>query len=189
MGEKCKTQWKCRLDSESSKGDARQQVTKYWNNTYKTKAKICKMANWKAPEFDGVHRYWIKMLVLMQERIEFHLHSCITRGKLPDWMTSGRAVSLLKDKSKGNKVSNYRTITCLRLVWKLITGISADEIYNHLEENDLLPEEQKDCHRHSRGIKDQLLIDKTFMKNCRRRKVELSMVWRVYRKVYDMVPH
>ena len=28
-------------------------------------------------------------------------------------------------------------------MWKLITGIAADEIYNHLEENDLLPEEQK----------------------------------------------
>ena len=34
-------------------------------------------------------------------------------------------------------------------MWKLITGIVADEIYNHLEENDLLPEEQKGCCRNS----------------------------------------
>ena len=27
------------------------------------------------------------------------------------------------------------------------------------------------------------------MKNCRRRKVELIMVWIDYRKAYDMVPH
>ena len=74
-------------------------------------------------------------------------------------------------------------------MWKLITGIVADEIYNHLEENDLLPEEQKSCRRNSRGTKDQLLIDKAVMKNRRRRKVGLSMVWIDYRKAYDMVAH
>ena len=125
----------------------------------------------------------------MQERIAFHLQSSITRGESPDWLTTGRTVLLLKGKSKGNKVSNYRPITCLRLVWELITGIVADEIYNHLEENDLLPEEQKGCLRHSRGTKDQLLIHKAVMKNCRPRKVGLSMVCIVYRKSYDMVPH
>ena len=85
-------------------------------------------------------------------------------------------------------MSNYRPITCLPLTWKLITDIVADEIYNHLEENDLLPEEQKSCRRNSRGTKDQLLIDKAVMKNCRR-KVGLNMVWIDYRKAYDMVPH
>ena len=104
-------------------------------------------------------------------------------------MTTGRIVLLLKDKSKGNEVSNYRPITCLPLMKKLITGIAADEIYNHLEENDLLPEEQKSCRRNSRGTKDQLLIDKAVMKNRRRRKVGLSMVWIDYRKAYDMVAH
>ena len=45
-------------------------------------------------------------------------------------------------------------------MWKLLTDIVADQIYNHLEENNLLPEEQKGCCRNSRGTKDQLLIDK-----------------------------
>ena len=115
------------------------------------------MANWKVPRPDAVHGYWIKMLVSMQERIALHLQSCITRGEVPDWMTTGRNVLLLKDKSKGNEVSNYWLITCLPLLWKLITGIVADEIYNHLEENDLLPEEQKGYCGCSRGTKDKLL--------------------------------
>ena len=34
-------------------------------------------------------------------------------------------------------------------MWKLITGIVTDEIYNLLEENDLLPEEQKGCRTNS----------------------------------------
>ena len=111
----------------------------------KIKERIHKMSNWKAPGPDGVHGYWIKMLVSMQERIALHLQSCITRGEVPDWMTTGRTVLLLIDKSKRNEVSNYRPITCLLNTWKLITDIVADEIYNHLEENGILPEEQKGC--------------------------------------------
>ncbi|XP_047475423.1 uncharacterized protein LOC125029527 [Penaeus chinensis] len=155
----------------------------------KVRKRIRKIANWKAPGPDGVHGYWIKGFVSLQERIASHLQDCITKGEVPDWMTTGRTVLLLKDKSKGNEISNYRPITCLPLMWKLLTGIVADDVYDHLNENDLLPEEQKGCRRNSRGTKDQLLIDKTVLKNCRRRKVGLSMVWIDYRKAYDMLPH
>ena len=40
-------------------------------------------------------------------------------------------------------------------MWKLLTSIVADEIYNHLVETDLLSEEQKGYCRNSRGTKDQ----------------------------------
>ena len=36
--------------------------------------------------------------------------------EVPDWMTTARTVLLLKDKSKGNEVSSYRSITCLPLM-------------------------------------------------------------------------
>ena len=104
-------------------------------------------------------------------------------------MTTGWTVLLLKDKNKGNTVRNYGPMTCLPLMWKLLRGIVADEIYNNIEANDILLAEQKGCRRKSRGTKDQLLIDKAVMKNCRRRKVGLGMLWIDYGKVYDMVPH
>ena len=47
-----------------------------------------------------------------------------------------------KDKVKGNIASNYRPITYLSLLWKVLTGILADEIYDYLETKMLLPEEQ-----------------------------------------------
>ena len=103
-------------------------------------------------------------------------------------MKTGRAALLLKDKSKRNEVINHRPITYLPNMWKLLPGIQADEVYNHLEENDLLPDEHKDCLRNSRGTKGQLLIDQAVIKNCRRKKVGLSMVWIDYRKAYDMEP-
>ena len=65
----------------------------------------------------------------------------------------------------------------------------ADKIYQHLEEQQLFPEEQKGCKKGSRGTKHQLLIDKMVIKNCKRRKTNLAMAWIDYRKAYDMVPH
>ena len=62
-------------------------------------------------------------------------------------------------------------------------------MYQHLEKNGLLADEQKGRRKGSRGTKDQLLIDKVILKNCRRRLTNLSMAWIDYKKAYDMVPH
>ena len=108
---------------------------------------------------------------------------------IPKWMTLGRKVLFQKDPSKGNAVDNYRQISCLPLVWKLMTGTIAESIYNFLDVNDKLPVKQKGCRRKSRGIKDQLLIDKTILRDCRKRHTNLGMKWIDYKKAYDMVPH
>ena len=93
-----------------------------------------------------------------------------------------------KDLRKGNTADNYRSISCLPLMWTFLTAVIAEEMYNYLEQEQILPEEQKTCKRGSRGTKDQLLIDKTFLKDCKKRHTNLSMAWIDYRKVYDLVP-
>ena len=95
-----------------------------------------------------------------------------------------------KDKAKGNIANNYRSITCLPLVWKLLTDeILADEIYDYLEKKMLLPEEQKGCRRKSKGSGDLLSIDKMTLWEVRMRKKNLAVAWIDYKKAYDMVPH
>ena len=108
---------------------------------------------------------------------------------LPEWMTHGRTVLCQKDPTKGNAAGNYRPITCLPLMWKLLTGMIAEETYDYLENMKLLPEEQKGCRRKSRGTKDQLLIDKTVLKDCKKRHTNLCVAWIDYKKAYDLVPH
>ena len=81
----------------------------------------------------------------------------------------------MKDKSKGTRVGNYRPIACLPIMWKVLTGIFADKIYDHLDENNLLPDEQKGCRKNSRGTKDQLLIDKAITKDARSKGRCLNM--------------
>ena len=51
----------------------------------------------------------------------------------------------------------------------------------------LLPEEQKGCKRGSRGAKNQLLFDKTVLKDCKKRHTNVSMAWIDYKKAYG--PH
>ena len=50
-----------------------------------------------------------------------------------------------KDLSKGNAVDNYRSISCLLLMWKLMTITIPEIIYNFLDVNDKLTVEQKGC--------------------------------------------
>ena len=81
-------------------------------------------------------------------------------------MAPGRTVLCQKDPKKGNAVDNYRPISCLQM-WKLITEINSETMYRFLDENGNLPVEQKECRRRSRGTKDQLVMDKSILVDCK----------------------
>ena len=110
------------------------------------------------------------------------------REDILKWMTLGKMVLCQKDPTKGSTVDNYRPISCLPLMWKLI-GTVAESIYNFLDVNNNLPVEQNGCKKKSRGTKDQLLTDKTILQDWRKRHTNLGMAWIDYKKAYDMVPH
>ena len=70
-----------------------------------------------------------------------------------------------------------------------MTGIISEHVYRLLEEEKILPEEQKGCKRNSRGTEDQLLLDKAVLRDCKRRSTNLAMAWIDCWKSYDMIPH
>ena len=107
--------------------------------------------------------FWFKKIIALHPVIAIGLDDCLQSGNVPDWMVKGRTVLIQKDSAKGTVASNYRPIVCSPLMWKLLTGIFAEQIYDHLKDNDLLPDEQKGCRKRTRGTKDQLLIDKAIM--------------------------
>ena len=119
---------------------------------------------------DGLQGYWLKKFTSCTYRIAEQLQVCLDTSVVSNWMTLGKTVLIVKDKDQGSLVTNFRPITCLPLMWKLLTGILADEMYNYLEK-DLLPDEQKRCRRGACRTKDQLLIDKMIVKNCKRRQL------------------
>ena len=96
---------------------------------------------------------------------------------------------LQKDKRKGNVASNYRPITCLPLMWKLFIGVIAEQMYAHLDQVRLLPEEQKGCRNGSRRTNGLLYNDRAAIKEVKSRIKNLAMAWIDYKKANDMVLH
>jgi hypothetical protein len=148
-----------------------------------------RMRPWKAPGPDAVQVYWIKRFSALHHRLCQQLGEILKTGTAARWMTTGRTVLIPKDPAKGNIPSNYRPITCLPIMWKLLTGIITEDISSFLTANNMMPWEQKGCGRGSRGAKHHLLIDKGIMIDSRTRKTNLAMGWIDYKKAYDMIPH
>ena len=147
------------------------------------------MSNLKSPGPDLVQGFWLKNFSGLYERVRLQLKEYLDSGFVPSRLTRVRTSLLQKDQSKGNVASNYRPITCLPLMWKLLTGLIADHIYAHLDEEKLLPEEQKGCKKGSRGTNDLLYIDREVIKEVKSRIKNLAMAWIDYKEAYDMVPH
>ncbi len=158
-------------------------------STTTLKKVLQKISPWKAAGPDGVQGYWVKNFTSLHSRIAAQLGEVMNNGDPPEWMTTGRTVLIPKDTRKGNIPSNYRPITCLPIIYKVMTSMISESVYEHLTRNNMIPWEQKGCARRSRGTKDQLLLDKSIMKDSRERKTNLVMGWIDYRKAYDMVPH
>ena len=96
----------------------------------KIKKQCWKVPNWKAPGRDKVQGFWIKSMTNLHERIAEQLNKIlIGENELPAWITYGHTILCQKDVSKGNAVENYRPITCLQLMWTLLTGVIAEDMY------------------------------------------------------------
>ena len=89
---------------------------------------IKKIPNWKAPGPDGVHGYWFKSIKAVRPVLAALLNEAIHTGNVPEWLTRGKTVIIVKDNVKGNKVTNFCSIPCLPIVWKLLKGIISEEI-------------------------------------------------------------
>ena len=153
------------------------------------KRKLKSMPDWKEAGADKIQGFCLKSFTAVHEVLATVLNECVEVGDVPGWLVERRTILVMKDSKKGTEVGNYRPIACLNLIWKLLTGIISDKTYDHLEENKLLPEEQKESRRKCQGTKDRLAIDRCILQNCRKRKTNLSMAWVDYKKAYNMVPH
>ena len=140
----------------------------------KIRKQCIKIPNLKTPGREGVRGYWIKSLSSLHERVSSQMNRIFMgEDDLPEWMTHGCTVFCQKDPQKDNTTDNYRPIICLPLMWKLLTQVIAEKMY--LDREKILPEDQKGCKIGSCGTKNQLSIDKTVLKDSKKRHTNLSM--------------
>ena len=153
------------------------------------KRKLASFSNHKKPGIDKIPNFWLKQLTSLHQ----HYSTCFTRmlrgeEATPPWLTKGDT-SLIPKTVQTRLPNKYRPICCLTTTYKLFTGLVADSMYDHLSSGAYLEEEQAGCRRKCLGTKDQLLINKTILEDCRKRHKNLSMAWIDYQKAYDSVPH
>ena len=152
-------------------------------------AAIRKSANWKPPGIDATPNFWLKQLTATHNALTTAFNKAIESPEdLPDWFTTARTF-LLPKSDETDKPKNYIPIACLPTLYKVLTSIISERSYKHILANDTLPGEQKGCARNSYGCKDQLLLNKAIIEDCKRKKKNLCVAWIDYRKAYDSVPH
>ena len=136
-----------------------------------------KAQNWKSPGIDKIPNFWLNTLDSIHENITNFYNRAITNPETNlQWFTPG--ITYLLPKSKEfNIPKNYRPITCLSTMYKILTSIVTEGTYNFLDTNNILPLEQKGCKKGTYGCKDQFLINKMLLENSRTCHRNLITAW------------
>ena len=150
---------------------------------------ISKTANWKAPGHDGIQNFWLKRFHVTHRYLALSFNKLIENpAQIPEWLTKGRTFLFPKNK-QADEAKNYRPITCLSTTYKLLTGIIADRLHDHLTSSHMFPVEQRGCARNTYGTKDHLLLSKALVEDCKKHRKNLSLAWIDYKKAFDSIPH
>ena len=131
----------------------------------------------------------IIIITSIHERLALEINKCLQGAHVPEWMTKGRTTLIQKDRNKGTAPKNYWPITCLPMMWKILTAQIREEIYYSLTSRGLFPGEQKGCCKGSRGTVELLYIDQHILDESKTRRKNLAMPWIEFKKAYDMVLH
>ena len=135
-----------------------------------------------------MHGFWFKKFTSIHNRLALEMNRCLQEAQVPHWMTKGNTTLIKKDLSKGTAPNNYRPITCLPMIWKILTAQIREEIHYSLTSCGLFPDEQKGYCKESRGTVELLYIDQHILNESKNRRKNLAMAWIDYKKAYDMVP-
>ncbi|CAB3260828.1 unnamed protein product [Arctia plantaginis] len=146
------------------------------------------LPNWKSPGPDGLHNFWLKWFRSSHARLASQFQAALDSGSLPQFLTTGITHLLYKSGSVMDP-KNFRPITCLPTMYKLLTSILRLKITLHINNNSIMSVSQNGCRSGTRGTKDLLIIDMTISQQVRCNRKSLATCWIDYKKAYDSVPH
>lgn len=145
--------------------------------------------NWKCPGADKLQNFWYKQFSSTYEILTREINNCIRDPNIfPKFLTQGNTYVKPKNADTKNP-ANYRPITCLPTLYKIITATICRKIDAHLTKHNILSEEQKGCRKFSQACKEQLIIDTIILKQTEKDRRNLHTSYIDYKKAFDSVPH
>ena len=81
---------------------------------------------WKTPAHDG---FWFKKFTFIHDRQALEVKICLQGTHVVDWMTKRKYHIDPEEPLKETATNNYRPITCLQMMWKILPTQIREEIY------------------------------------------------------------
>ena len=146
---------------------------------------IKKISNWKSPGNDCIYNFFIKYLSSLHSNIYEIIIKIIENPKLMniEFLTSR---TLLMPKCKNPEPGEFRPISCLSNLYKLITKIITEKISTKLRENNFISINQLGTVKNCQGAKEQSLINLAIKKEY---EGNLNTFWIDISKAFDSVNH
>ena len=86
---------------------------------------------------------------------------------IPEWIRKGKTTLIQKNPQKEAITNSYKPITCLPMMWNILTAQSMDE--------------HKGC-RGEKRTNDLLYTDQHILKNAKARRKNVAMAWFDYKR-------
>ena len=96
---------------------------------------------------------------------------------------------LLPKNDQTNWAKNYRPIALQNIMLKLYTGCINQFLQDHCQGSNIITAEQAGGKEEVWGCLEQLLINKTLLKEVTENRRSLITMWLDYQKAFDSVPH
>ena len=129
------------------------------------------------PGHDGIHGFWFKKFTSIHDRLTLEMNRCQQGAHVPEWITKRKTTLIQKDPLKGTAPNNYRPITFLPKMWKILIAQIREEIYYSLTSHLLFSEEQKGCRKGSRSTGELHYIDQHILNESKTRRKTLATAW------------
>ena len=89
------------------------------------KTTLKNILNWKTPGQDGIYSFRFKKFTSIHDRLVLEMNKCLQRAHVPELIIKGKTTLNQKDPNKGNTSNNYRSITCLPMMCKILAAQAA----------------------------------------------------------------
>jgi len=116
-------------------------------------AEALRTLNWKAPGRDQIPNFLLKQLTATHRHTAAIFNKLMKENQIPEWLTAGVTFLIPKNETTENP-KNYRPVTFLPTMYKLITSNISRRMQKYMDDKNLIPKEQKGCCSRTKGCKE-----------------------------------